>query len=569
LAVEPEVSAEQSGQIPVPPPPEPGTVRLVPLGGLGEIGMNCLAIEQHDGILLVDCGITFPTSDLGIDVFHPRFDYLLARSDRVLGLVITHGHEDHIGGIPYLLGAVDAPVYAPAHSLELARQRLLEHGFDLKELDLYTTRAGRAFEIGSFAVEPIRVTHSIADATALAIRTSAGLIVHTGDFKIDPSPPDGELTDKERLRELGHEGVDLLLSDSTNVDSEGASSSERDVGAALSEIVTRARGRVVLGIFASNVQRLRMIGEIAERTGRRVCLLGRSVVNHVRAAAAVGRLAWPSHLVVPPDVAAAMPRERLLCVASGTQAERMSALTKLATGTHPTLKLDEGDVVVLSSRIIPGNDRAVFDMMASFLRMGVELVTRITDRRVHASGHAHRDEQLEMIELTRPRSFVPVHGTLHHLTRHAELARDAGVDGVLVAENGDVVELARSKPLERVARTKVGRVAAHGGEQVSDEVLRERAQLGRAGIAFVSLVLDRNSALASAPSVLARGVVEPALKDALRGAQAAVTRAVAESPAKVRASDDEVGEIARLAARRSIEGQTGHRPVVVVSVTRL
>ena len=284
--------------------------------------MNCLVLEQQQGIVLVDCGVTFPSTDLGIDVYHPRFDYLVARSDRVLGVVITHGHEDHVGALPYLLGALDVPVFAPPHALELARQRLAEHDFDAAEIDLVTVHPGRPFEVGPFGFEPIRVTHSITDATALAIRTAAGTVIHTGDFKLDPFPPDGELTDELRLMELGEEGVRLLLSDSTNVDSPGAAGSERDVGDALGEIVARARGRVVIGMFASNVQRLRLLGEIAARAGRRVCLLGRSVMTHVRVAETVGRLRWPSDLVVAPEVAAAC---RASASSSSPAARRRSA----------------------------------------------------------------------------------------------------------------------------------------------------------------------------------------------------------------------------------------------------
>jgi ribonuclease J len=551
-----------------PGPPGPGVLRLIPLGGLGEIGMNCLALEQQEGIVLVDCGITFPSNDLGIDVYHPRFDYLVARADRVMGVVITHGHEDHIGALPYLLAGLDVPVFGPAHAIELARGRLAEHGFDLAELDLVTVMAGRPFELGPFAFEPIRVTHSIADATALGIRTAAGLVVHTGDFKLDPSPPDGELTDEARFEALGDEGVRLLLSDSTNVDSPGEAGSERGVGDALGEIIARARGRVVLGVFASNVQRLKMIGEIAERTRRRVCLLGRSVTTHVRAAEAVGRLRWPSDLLVAPEIAASLPRERVLAVASGTQAERMSALARLANGTHPYLRLDEGDTVILSSRIIPGNDRPVFDMMTELYRLGVELVTRFTDPRVHASGHAHRGEQLRMIELTRPKAFLPVHGTLHHLVRHAALARDAGAAEVLVAENGDVVELDDASAPAKVGRAPVGKIATSGGEELSEEVIRERAQLGRGGVAFVSVVLDRRGMLSGAPQVVSRGVLDPSLAGIARKVQAAVTRAVNECDPRARADDDAIADIARLAARRTLESSTGRRPTILVAVSR-
>jgi len=530
--------------------------------------MNCLALEQEEGIVLVDCGITFPTTDLGIDVYHPRFDYLAAREGRLMGVVITHGHEDHVGALPYLLGAFDVPVYGPPHALALAKLRLEEHGFDAGELDLITVRAGDTFEVGPFAFEPIRVTHSITDATALAIRTTAGLVVHTGDFKLDPAPPDGELTDELRLMELGEEGVRLLLSDSTNVDSPGTSASERDVGEALAAIVERARGRVVLGVFASNVQRLRVIGEIAQRANRRVCLLGRSVGNHYRAAESVGRIGWPSDLLVAPEAAASLPRDRLLVVASGTQAERGSALTRLAAGTHPQLRLDAGDTVVLSSRIIPGNDRPVFDMMGELLRLGVDLVSRVTDRGVHASGHAHQDEQRRMIEMTRPRAFVPVHGTLHHLHRHAALARGSGVGEVLIAENGDVVEIAAGAPPAKAGRVPTGKVATFGGEELSDDVIRERSMLGRTGAFFVAVALDRRGGLAATPQIVSRGVLDPSFAGVSRKVQLAVAAAVEQADPRARGDDDAIADIARLAARRALESHAGRRPVILVTVSR-
>jgi ribonuclease J len=562
------------------PPPDldrsaaASSVRLVALGGLGEIGMNCLALEQDGQVVLVDCGVTFPSSDLGVDVFHPRFDHVLERPDALRGVVLTHGHEDHIGALPYLLGHVDVPVWGPPHAIELARQRLSEHGLEGGDVDLRTTTLGREERVGPFSFEAVRVAHSITDATALAIRTAAGLFVHTGDFKLDPTPIDGEPTDEARLQALGDEGVRLLLSDSTNVDSEGRAGSERDVGDALAALAAGARSRVVIGLFASNVQRLRVVGDIAMRTRRRLCLLGRSVNNHVRAAQAVGRLSWPSDLVVPPELCGSLPRDRVLVVASGTQAERMSALARLATGTHPLLRLEEGDLVVLSSRNIPGNDRAVYDLVASFLRLGVELVTRMTDPRVHASGHAHRVEQRRMIDLVRPRTFVPVHGTLHHLVRHAAIAREAGVPEIVVVENGDVLGLGAGLPAARIARVPVGRVATYGGEEVTDEVLKERAQLGRAGIVFVSLVLDRRGAVCAPPQIVTRGVVDASDADVLRRASLAVTRAVAEACERARGggapiSDDELANAARLAARRTIEARTGRRPIVTVALDRV
>jgi ribonuclease J len=556
-------------------------VSIVALGGLGEIGMNCLVLEQDGDLVLVDCGVTFPSTDLGIDLYHPRFDHLIERADRVRAVVVTHGHEDHIGALPYLLDGIERareraghpprplPVWGPPHALELARGRLVEHGFAADELDLRVTRPRAIHDIGPFAIEPLRVTHSIADATALAIRTKAGLVIHTGDFKLDPTPPDGELTDEARFAELGQEGVRLLMSDSTNVDSPGRSGSEQAVGEALAERVLAARQRVVIAMFASNVQRLTMIGDIAQRSGRRLCLLGRSVGQHARAAQTLDRIRWPSDLVVPPEVAATMPRNLVLIVASGTQAERGAALTRIAAGTHPVLRLDPGDTVILSSRIIPGNDRPVFDMMGNLLRLGVDLVSRVTDPRVHASGHAHRDEQLRMIELTQPRAFVPLHGTLHHLTRHAALARDAGVDDVMVVENGQRFTLGNAGRLTRAGGVPSGRVATFGGDPLSDELLRERAMIGRAGVVFVSIVLDRRAELAAPPQIAARGVLEGLDPDIVRRVGKAVVRVVGDADDRARSSDGALTDIVRLGARRALETDTGRRPIVIVAISRL
>lgn len=531
--------------------------------------MNCLALEQADGILLVDCGVTFPNSDLGIDVYHPRFDYVIAQRDRVRGVILTHGHEDHIGGLPYLLRHLDVPVWGPPHALELVRQRLDEHSLDLDRHRLLPARVGADISIGGFNVEPVRVTHSIADATGLAIRTAAGLVVHTGDFKLDPTPLDDEPTDEARFGALGREGVRLLLSDSTNIDSSGPAGSEREVGRALGELVDSAPARVLVGVFASNVQRLLALGEAAIRSGRKVCLLGRSVIAHVRAAQSGGRLPWPTDLLVPPELCGSLPRERVLVVAGGTQAERGSSLARLAAGTHPHLRLDEGDRVILSSRIIPGNDRAVFELMSGLLRLGVELVSWTTDRRVHASGHANRSEQARMIELTQPRSFLPLHGTLHHLMRHAELARERGVGDVAVAENGQVMEIGPAAPLGRGGKVPIGRVAAAGGEDIGDDVLRERAQLGRAGVVFVTLVLDVHGALAAPPQVMAHGVAGELHGATLKAAARAVAQAVGDADERLRRRDGDLVDLARLAARRAIEAKTGRRTLVTVALTRL
>ena len=545
----------------------PAEITIVPLGGLGAIGMNCLAIEQADGILVIDCGISFPQEDLGIDTYHPLFRYLEEHRARVAGVFLTHGHEDHVGALPYLLRRMALPVWGPPHALAVARRRLEDRGLDPDQHRLVTAAPGSHYAVGPFDVEPIRVTHSIVDATALAIRTACGIVVHTGDFKFDENPPDGEKTDEARLRQLAEQGVRLLLSDSTNVDACVPPGSESDVGAALEEIVRAERGRVVIGMFASNVLRLKMIGEFSRRLGRRILLLGRSMRVSAELAHRIGRLAWPSDLLVGPDQAAGLLPGRLLVLAGGTQAEPESALRKLASRTHPGLSLTPGDAVVFSSRVIPGNEPRVLAMMGDFLRQGITVRSWTTDPRVHVSGHAHREEQVRMIRLVRPRSFIPLHGTRHHLARHAVLARDCSVPEVLVLENGNV-GLVDQRGLSLGGNVPAGRVATWNGAELAESVLQERRSLARGGSLHVALVVDAAGRLVSGPVICGRGVADGEQDpDAFRSVAAEVARACAR--ADDGADDATLRETARLAARQAIFAQTGRRPVTLVSVTRL
>ena len=545
------------------------TIRLVPLGGLGEIGMNCLALEAQGGIVVIDCGVTFPHSDLGIDVYHPDFSYLETRRDRLRGIVLTHGHEDHIGALAYLLRKVNAPVWGPAHALALAAEKLEDRGFDLRQFRTTALVPRREYEIGPFKIEPLRVTHSITEACSLVIRIDGTTIVHTGDFKFDPAPSDGEVTDFERFEQIGRDGVDLLLSDSTNIDAEGTSGSEKSVGSALDSLVGEAQERVVVGMFASNVQRLKLVGEVARKHRRRVCLLGRSVLMHVRVATRCGRLDWPSDLVVPPELASTLPRRSLLVIASGTQAEPLAALQRLASRTHPALTLEPRDTLVMSSRIIPGNEPGVLRMYGHFIRQDLEIRSRLTDPGIHVSGHAHREEQRRMIEMLQPRSFMPVHGTLHHLKRHADLARTLGVTDVLLAENGDVVEFGPDG-LRKTDFTEVGKVATFEGEEIPDDVLKQREVLGRTGIAVVTVMVDTRGKLLAPPFLSTRGVLDEDLdQDLLRVTAADVADALSGRPfTSDRPTDQQIIDVAERALRRNLDGITGRRPCAVVHVVR-
>lgn len=515
--------------------------------------MNCLALEQGGEVMIVDCGVTFDHRGIGVDVVHPDFSALEAYRDRIAGVVITHGHEDHIGALPYFLRRFDVPVWAPPYALGLVRERAKEHEV-LDHVRFETTRPREPFRVGPFSVEPVRVTHSIADATALAITTSEGTVVHTGDFKFDEAPPDGEAFDEARLRELGDAGVPLLFSDSTNVDAPGATASESDVGRALEEVILGATGAVVVAMFASNVHRLRMLGDIARRAGRRIVPMGRSVERHAATARETGYLAWPSDLVWPSARARELERRAVLGVATGTQGETRGALSRLARGDNPALDLGPGDTVILSSRAIPGSELEVSSMMTELLRRGVDVVSWGGNRRIHTSGHAHRSEQARMLDLVRPRSFVPVHGTLHHLRRHAELARERGVSDALAVENGDVVELDRAG-VRKVGRVHSGRVHCFAGEPIAPSVLKERRALASEGIVMVAF-----DAASKKARVTTRGVLDETLD---RRTIAQAERAAEDAWAMGGELADRE-EAVRLAARRAFQHACGIKPTTVV-----
>jgi ribonuclease J len=470
--------------------------------------MNCLALEQDDGILIIDCGIGFPSDDHGVEILHPDFEYLLQRRNRVCGVFLTHGHEDHVGALPYLLSALNVPVWGPAHALKLGQRRVREcaNALGTPPVDWRTVVPGQRYRVGPFQVEPVRVSHSIIEATALSIETCAGVIVHSGDFKFDGHPPDGVPTDSARLKELGDRGIALLLSDSTNIDSPSDSGSERRVAEALGELVDSAPRRVVVGMFSSNVQRLISLGQIARRSGRRIGLLGRSLSTHVEIAHDLGHLAWPEEQRVPSDQLSQVPPRELLLLAGGTQGEPASALARLSRAEHAAMTLDAGDRVLLSSRVIPGNERRVSQLTSQLLRLDVDLHARVNAPDIHVSGHAARPELTRMIELLRPAAFIPVHGTLHHLRRHAELAQELGVSRCVVIENGQQAELSAGQ-LCAGDYFPSGRIAVDRSHRaLSSEVLQTRTEIGRTGLVHVCVVLDENGSVCTPPRLSVMGV---------------------------------------------------------------
>jgi ribonuclease J len=550
----------------VPPP-----VRIVPLGGLGEIGMNCLAVECDGRIAVVDCGVLFPNEPIGVDVITPDLAWLRERRERIGAVFLTHGHEDHVGALPFLLREVKVPVYGTRFTLALVQPRLAEAGIeaDLREVAPGDVRpAGDASPI---AAEFFAVTHSIPDACGLALGTPQGTILHSGDFKIDPAPVFGPAMDLARVEALGRAGVRLLLSDSTNSERAGTSLSESEVGAALVEAFERAPGRVLVACFASNVHRVQQVANAARAFGRRLLLLGRAMENNFRIAQALGYLDVPAWMAVGPEEARELPPKELCVLTTGTQGEPRSALARLARGEHPDLAVAPGDLVVLSSRFIPGNEVAIGQVVNELCRRGAEVAYEGL-RPLHVSGHAQEAEQRRLIALARPAHFVPIHGEYRHLARHAAHAAAEGVARRDVLVNGDVLELSDAGAAVLGAKVPVGRVYADrdallGGE-IAAMVVKDRRLLADAGLCIAVLAVERTSgAVVRGPDLFARGVAGfEGAEDAIRGE---ALRALEELSGPARADVAEVQETLRVAIRRWFRREVGKRPTVLPVVLEL
>lgn len=534
--------------------------------------MNCMCVEHGDDVVLIDCGVLFDNRGLGVDLIHPDFEHLFDRRDAIRALVLTHGHEDHLGAVSWFLRDFpNVPVYGPPYALALVRHRIGEHPWHRgRALDLRPIARGERFTVGPFRFEPFQVTHSMPECMGLAIDTPAGLVVHSGDFKIDDAPPDGDRFDEERLVSFGERGVRLLLSDSTNALSQGESGRERDVADSLEDLVARADQRVIVSLFASNVHRMRAVFEIARRVHRKVALFGRSIDTHVRIARELGILPDPSDVLVRRETARELPRDRLLVVCTGSQGEAPAALPRLASGEHPDLALDRGDLVILSSRVIPGNERPILDLIETLARRGIRVVHRANDPSIHASGHAHRGEQRRFVDLVKPSAFMPVHGTFVHLEAHAGLAREAGVPQTLVALNGTIVELTPTE-LRSVGQVWSGRTYIdRGGESVDGRVLGERKGLAEGGVVVVSLRVDRLGRLLGSVAVDTKGILQPEDEVEVEGDVAAsIEREMDElRTPKDTPSDEELREHAGRAARRFFQRELGRKPPTLVLVHR-
>jgi ribonuclease J len=453
--------------------------------------MNCMIVEHGGDFVVVDCGVVFPDDDsLGMEALLPDWSWVLEHADRCLGLLLTHGHEDHIGSAPYLLAELDVPVYGLPLTLAFLARKLEERGLK-NAVELITVLPGRKINLGVMAFEFVRVTHSIPDAAAVVIHTALGAVVHTGDFRFDHTPNIGDQTDIKRLAELGEQGVRLLLSDSTNVEAKGVSTSEAVIQATLQRIIQQAKRRVWVTLFASNLYRLQAILDAAAMNGRRVLVIGRSLRNNIVTGMELGYIKLKTeNLLVEPEDFHKVPPEKLVVACTGSQGEQRAALFSIVNGTHRQLSLSAGDTVIFSARVIPGNDRQVGQLQDAIWRQGGEVITP-RDQPVHTTGHAYEEEQKLMISLLRPAVFVPVHGDYRMLVKHADLARRVGVPEAHVIENGDVLEVTKDGAAV-IDEVPVGKFYVDGNTvaRLENNAIADRRNLAKAGVIVVSVGID-------------------------------------------------------------------------------
>ncbi len=489
-----------------------GKLRIVPLGGLGEVGKNMMTYEYGKDILIVDAGIMFPENDmLGIDYIIPDFQYLRDKTQRVCGIVITHGHEDHIGAIQHVLEHIPAPVYATPLTRGLIEVKLARNGAARKS-KMRTVQAGEKVQIGPFQVEFFHVSHSIPDAVALGIMTPAGLVIHMSDFKFDHTPVDGWPTDYAKLAEFSQRGVTLLLSDSTNAERPGWTPSERVIDPAFEDVFTNAQGRIIIATFASLISRMQQVADAAVHHKRRLAFVGMSMVDNAKIARKMGYLEIPEQTLIPLDQALNLPAKEVVLMCTGSQGEPSSIIGRLSTGSNRQFDIQSGDTVVLSSHPIPGNEEAVFKTINRMFRRGASVIYDAIAP-VHVSGHASQEEQKLLISLVRPKYFIPIHGELRHLKRHAALAMEVGIpkENIAVVENGQVVELSNGR-LRLAERIPGGYVFVEGGSigEIDNDVMRERERLARGGIFLIDLSVDKYSGrLLHEPEIITRGFVSP------------------------------------------------------------
>ncbi len=545
-------------------------LQVIPLGGLGEFGMNCMALRYGDDIIVLDCGMMFPEAELlGVDIVTPDFTYLEENKEHVRALVLTHGHEDHIGGVPFLLSQLNIPIYGTKFTLALVERRLEEHEM-LADAVLKPIKPKDIVEIGPFKVEFIHVTHSIVSCVALAITTPLGVVIHTGDFKVDPTPTDNEPFDLHALAEYGKRGVLLLLSDSTNVDRPGYTASERAVQPRLEELFNRAERRIVVSCFSSSIHRMQQILDTAAAAGRKVGFIGRSMLSATEIAHSMGLLKIKDNLLLrPQDIMSAHP-SKVVAVVSGTQGEPMSAMSRIAVDNHKSLKLEKGDLFIHSARIIPGNEKSIGRMMNHIARRGAEVVAGAMNPPVHVSGHASQEELKLVLNLVRPRFFVPVHGEFWQMSKHAALAshlQGAGLEEVFIMETGQTLEIDH-RGARRGAKVTVGRICIDSGsidDVVEDMIIRDRRHLSEDGFVIPIITIGKHSGKCEGlPEIVSRGFVSfEEGSDLMSQARTIVSKTLENSSREERTDWGVMQEKIRADMRRFLNKQTSRRPLIL------
>jgi ribonuclease J len=542
-------------------------LRMIPLGGLGEFGMNCMALRWQDDIMVIDAGLMFPEEELlGVDIVVPDISYLTENRDKVRAIVLTHGHEDHIGGLPWILSELNVPVYGTEFTLALVEGKLEEHRL-LEDADLIEILPGRRFTLGPFSIMPIRVTHSLVDCVALAIHTPVGTVVHTGDFKIDLSSPDAKPFDLHAFAELGKQGVLCLLQDSTNVDRPGYTPSERAVRPRLDEIFSQAKKKLFFSCFSSSIHRIRIAMELAAAHGRKVAVVGRSLDNSTEIAQDLGYLDLPQGLIINPGQIREMPDSKVLVMISGTQGEPMSALSRAAVNNHKFAHIAAGDTVVLSSRVIPGNEKSIYRMIDHLERREAKVIHDDgTQGLIHVSGHGSQEELRLMINLLRPKFFVPIHGDYRHLKRHAELAGGMDiVEKVILLEDGEILDLDQTSA-NKTGKITVGRVCIDAGgsiDVVEDIVIRDRQHISEGGIVLPIITINkRTGKVENSPEIVMRGfaVDDPAM---ISESRQVVQRTLDASSDEEKADYGVIKEKIRNDLKRYIQKTTSRRPLIM------
>ena len=531
--------------------------------------MNMMAYEFDDHLLIVDCGIMFPDAELlGVDIVVPDLNYVRENRDRVRAILLTHGHEDHIGGLPYLLEEVNAPVYGTRFTLALARSKLVEH--DLAEsADLREMRPREPFEVGPFRVEFIHLTHSIIDSGGLALTTPLGTVIHTGDFKFDPTPTDQRVSDLHTLADYGRHGVLALFADSTNVERPGLTPSERAVSQRLTQIMTEAKGRVLISCFATSMHRLQIVADLAYRHGRKLCFVGRSMFQNSEIAMQMGRLQVPPGLLVPPQDLRKLPPNQVAIVLAGSQGEPMSAMARVAVSGHRWISVEPGDEVVLSARVIPGNEKAIFRMLDHLYRRGAHVHYHDGSQPpVHVSGHGSAEELKLMLNLVRPKYFIPIHGEYRQLWRHLEMAKELAAvsEETLLIESGDVLEF-DEEGVHRRGRVPVGRICIDVGtfDEVEEIILKERRHISADGIVIPILAINEHTGmLETQPEIVSRGFVPlDEAPELVESARAVILRTIEKSNLEEVGDWGVIKEKIRTALRKHFNEETGKRPMIL------